>query len=234
MNSSERFNEYLIKNGGSKLDVDENLMLTYEDKKERVYWASVYGSEFRRAPRAFFTSQATYRDFCVGVSGMMPKKRAGVDFDNYVRARLVEATVKETLPGLEEGVIAGHAVFSVIAKFMKKACDYDNPDRRSDVNRGDPFFMETRAEGPGYKEIFIRINYLMDGLIFEQSIGQLERKVTRDEIVDWLLIIGRTPYPVTASPRRLRSTYPIPYHTYMRWRLDDENRDEAPSRPSGT
>jgi hypothetical protein len=224
MSSAEKYNEFLAKNGGSILNADENLMLFYEDKKERIYWASVYDKEARKVPKGFFTSQSVYRDFCVAVSGMMPKKRSGEKFDDYIRERLIEASVKETLPGLEEGVVAGQAVLSVIRGFYRKACDYDEPERNvPEVYRGDPYFVETRPEGPGYKEIFVRVNNLMVGITNEKSTGQLERNITRDEVVEWLLINGRTPYPATGvSPRRLRSTYPIPHHLFMNWRDGDE------------
>jgi hypothetical protein len=227
MEGSRKFNELLAQNGGSKLDMDEDLLFSFEDKPKKVYYASVYGSKFYKIPKGFCTSQPVYRDFCREVAGMMPKKRTGADWDDYIRRRLAEATVQETLPGMEEGVVVGHAIFSVVARFLKRVCDYDNPDRSFDVSRGDPVFFETRPEGPGYKEMFFRVNYLMDHITEMQSLAQFERKIDREEVCQWLVMNGRKPYPATGtSPRRLRSTYPIPHFLYLKWRMEDIRIDE--------
>jgi hypothetical protein len=226
MSSSENYNKHVLANGGSILQMDEDLRLKYEQRKERVYWASVYGSEYRKVPKGFFhTTQNVYRDFCVAVGGMMPKKRQSVEFDQYLRERLAEATVMETLPGMEEGAIVRHAIFSVISRVHAKSCDYDDLERKvPHVSRGDPVFFETRKEGPGFKEIFVRINWLMEGMTHLQSLAQFERRINREEVVDCLMAIGRDPYPATGvSPRRLRSTYPIPYSLWLSWRRDDES-----------
>jgi hypothetical protein len=226
MTSSENYNKYVAANGGSIKDMDEDLRLKYEGGKNRVYWASVYGSDYRKVPKGFFhTTQNVYRDFCVTVSGMFPKRRQGVDFDQYLRERLAEATVMETLPGMEEGAVVGHAIFTAIARFHPKACDYDDAERKTPhVCRGDPVFFETRSEGPGYKEMFVRINYLMDHITMLQSLAQFERRIHREEVVDWLVLSGRKPYAATGvSPRRLRSTYPIPYSSWLNWRHEDES-----------
>jgi hypothetical protein len=226
MSSSERLNKFIAANGGSIKDMDEDLKLKYENKKVRVYWASVYGSDYHKAPKGFFhKTQNTYRDFCVDVAGMIPKSRNGHEFDVYLKERLLEATVKETLPGMEEGAVVGHAIFSTISRFHSKVCDYDDPERKQPhVCRGDPVFFETRPEGPGGKEMFVRINHLMDSITTLQSLAQFERRINREEVVDWLRDHGREPYPATGvSPRRLRSTYPIPYSLWLSWRHDDES-----------
>jgi hypothetical protein len=225
-----KFNKFVSENGGTKLNMDEDLKFQYEDKKERVYWASVYGSNFRKVPKGFFhTTQSAYRDFCVAVAGMMPKKRTSPDFDEYLRARLDEATVMEIRPGLEEGVVVGHSVFSAITYHLgiSKIPDYDDAERKHDVKKGDPAFLETRPEGPGHREIFFRLNYLMDHITRLQSIGWFERKVTREEVAEWLTDNGREPYPRDGvSPRRLRSTYPVPYNLYEQWKADDRDDDK--------
>jgi hypothetical protein len=130
MTSSENYNKFVAANGGSIMDMDEDLRLKYEDKKERVYWASVYGSNYHKVSKGFFhKTQSVYRDFCVAVAGMLPKTRNAVEFDMYLRQRLAAATVMETLPGMEEGAIVGHAIMRAIDRFYKKICDYDDPDR---------------------------------------------------------------------------------------------------------
>jgi hypothetical protein len=222
---ASRFNQFAAQNGATDLNMDENLILQFEDKHQRIYWASVYGSNFCKITKgSFFTNQNAYREFCIAVAGMMPKKRTGNDFDGYIRERLLTATIKETLPGMEEGAIVGHAVFSAIARFHKRVCDYDDDERTVNTNvaRGDPVFFETRPEGPGYKEMFVRINYMMDSITLLQSLAQFERKINREEVCEWLVLNGRKPYPATGvSPRRLRSTYPIPYSLFLQWRSDD-------------
>jgi hypothetical protein len=227
MNGSEKFNEFVSQNGGSKTNMDENMILQYEDKKERVYWASVYGSEVRKVPKGFFTSQNVYRDFCVAVAGMMPKKRRGEDFDEYIRERLVTAAIRETSPGLEEGALVAHAIFTVLDRSRRHMCNYDDPERKiRDVGRGNPAFLETRPEGPGCLEIFVRVNNLLDFIAGLYGIIHFERKITREEVVEWLEQHGRKPYPATGvSPRRLRSTYPIPYRLYDDWRAVDVEED---------
>jgi hypothetical protein len=223
--SSERLNEFIAANGGSIKDMDEDLRLKYENKKVRVYWASVYGSDYRKVQKGFFhKTQNTYRDFCVDVAGMIPRTRSGHEFDQYIRERLLEATVMETLPGMEEGAVVGHAIFNVIGRFHIKACNYDDPERKSPhVCRGDPVFFETRPE-VGYKEMFVRINYLMEAVTELQGLAQFERKINREEVVEWLVRNGRKPYAATGvSPRRLRSTYPVPYSLWLDWRHADES-----------
>jgi hypothetical protein len=160
---------------------------------------------------------------------MMPKKRTSSDFDQYLRERLVEATIMEILPGLEYGAVVASAVFYSINMAISKfhCADYDDPERKHDLGKDDPAFIETRNEGPGYPEIFIRINHLMGLMTFLQSQGNFEKKVSREEVIEWLITVGRKPYPWTGvSPRRLRSTYPIPFYLYEKWRQGDDSTEE--------
>jgi hypothetical protein len=235
------FDKFVKQHGGPPSLEDENLMIEYEDGKIKVYYASVYGSDFVKVPKGFFTSQTIYRNFCVDVAKRLPAKRAGIDFDRYVNQALDQATLLETPPGMEEGAVVRHAIFSTLWNYRttwhpsggkrenaERYCDYDNPERvKRSVEKGDPAFIETRPEGPGYPEMFIRINALMDHMTFLQSQGQFERKILREEVVYELKKISRQPYPATGvSPRRLRSTYPIPCSIYEEWKTDDSAADE--------
>lgn len=205
---------------------DENLLVQYEDKEVAVYWVSVYGSKFHRAPKGFFIQQPTYREFCLAIGRKVPPYRIREKFDDYVRARLAAATVKEILPGMEEGVVIGHAIFHVVADFHNRAADYDHEDKKNVVSRGDPVFFETLDGGPGYREMFFRVNYLMDGITFFQANAKFERKIGREEVCEWLVRNGRGPYPRVTSPNRLRSTYPVPYILYLRWKHEDVGIDK--------
>jgi hypothetical protein len=221
------FNDFLAKNGGSGLEMDETLMLQYEDGEQRVWWASVYGSKPHRVPKWFFTTQNTYREFCGVIAGMMPKHRLREDFDDYVRRRMAVATVKEPLPGLEDGVVVGDTIFSAIREHYVRAKDYDDEECQKVDGPGSVMFIESRPEGGDVPEIFLRINNLMRAIVDLQMMGRLERKVNREEVCEWLVAHCRAPYPRTGtSPRRLRSTYPVPVSMYENWRYDD-TKDEV-------
>ena len=234
-------NNFLKQHGGPTSAMDENLMIEYQDGDVKVYWASVYGNGFVKTPKGFFTSQAVYRNFCVDVARRLPVKRGGGEFDSYVRERLEQATLRETPPGMEEGAVVRHAIFSTLWQYRQayyrggerrdnaeRYCDYDNGERvKRSVEKGDPAFIETRPDGPGYPEMFIRINALMDCMTFLQSQGNFERRISREEVVAELLKMSRPPYPATGvSPRRLRSTYPISYSMYVEWRAEGTKIDE--------
>jgi hypothetical protein len=157
----------------------------------------------------------------------VPRYRSREKFDEYIAARLAAATVKEILPGMEEGVVVGHAIFSVVGHFHKRAADYDRDDKVMNVvSKGDPVFFETLDGGPGYKEMFFRVNYLMDGITTLQANCQFERKINREEVCEWLVQNGRGPYSRDASPNRVRSTYPVPYVLFLRWKQEDVGIDK--------
>ena len=232
------FNKFLAQNNGPGSFMDENLMIEYQDGDIKVYWASVYGSNFVKTPKGFFTSQTIYRNFCAEVARRIPTHRHRDQFDAYINQRLDQATLRETPPGMEEGAVVKHAIFTTLWRYrsewrngrdnVERYCDYNNPERvKRSVEKGDPAFIETRPEGPGYPELFIRINALMDLMTLLQSQGNFERKILREEVVYELKKISRPPYPATGvSPRRLRSTYPIPWSMYLEWRTDDPAADE--------
>jgi hypothetical protein len=241
MKDPSKLNDFVTQYGGPGSALDENLMIEYQDGDVKVYWASVYGNGFVKTPKGFFTSQAVYRNFCVDVARRLPGKRGGVEFDSYVRERLEQAALRETPPGMEEGAVVRHAIFSTLWQYRQsnmwgggkkenaeRYCDYDNPERvKRSMAKGDPAFIETRPEGPGYPELFVRINALMDFMTYLQSQGSFERKILREEVVYELKKISRPPYPATGvSPRRLRSTYSIPYSMYEEWREEDTRIDE--------
>ena len=230
-----RANDFLARHGAPGYAMDENLMIEYQEDTIKPYWASVYGSAFVKVPKGFFTHQATYRNFCVEVAKRLPAKRPPDRFDEYINQALDQATLRETPPGMEEGAVVIHAIFYTLwhsrlvggKDNAERYCDYDNCERKKrSVERGDPAFIETVKDGPGYPEMFIRINALMDCMTHLQAMGLFERKILREEVVNELKKISRPPYPVSASPRRLRSTYPIPVSMYMDWRTDDPAADE--------
>ena len=92
------------------LHLDENLILQKELKEETVFWGSVYGSEFVEVPDTAFTSEVAYRTWCWKATGMMPEKRGSNPFDKYIRAKMIEASVRPTLPGSEYGAEVDDAI----------------------------------------------------------------------------------------------------------------------------
>jgi hypothetical protein len=236
------FDKFAKQHGGPGSIMDENLMIEYQDGDIKVYWASVYGSNFVKVPKGFFTSQTIYRNFCVEVAKRVPKKRYPSHlFDEYINQALDQATLREALPGMEEGAVVRNAIFSTLWRHrtgwqpgvtrsgeLERYCDYDDGERKKrSVEKGDPAFIETRPEGPGCPEMFIRINALMDVMTALQSMGIFERRITREEVADELRKMSRPPYPATGvSPRRLRSTYPIPHSMFTEWREADIKIDE--------
>jgi hypothetical protein len=54
-----------------------------------------------------FTSQNAYREWCIAVAGIKPPKRTGDAFDKYTSTKLLEATLRDTLPWNEEGALSG-------------------------------------------------------------------------------------------------------------------------------
>jgi hypothetical protein len=231
-------NDFMKQHGAPDYTLDEHLMFEYQDGKIKVLLASVYGSDFVKTPKGFLTSQTVYRNFCGEVALKVPVKRPPHEFDRYINQALAQATLRETSPGMEEGAVVRHAILSTLWQYRsdprtgrdnaERFCDYDRPERvKRHVEKGDPAFVETRPEGPGYPELFVRIDGLMDHMTFLQSKGYFERKILREEVTDELKKMGRLPYAATGvSPRRLRSTYPIPYSMYEEWRTDDPAADE--------
>ncbi|PWT92060.1 MAG: hypothetical protein C5B54_04155 [Acidobacteria bacterium] len=232
-------NNFMAQHGAPGYTMDENLMVEYQDGDIKVYWASVWGSNFVKTPKGFFTKQPTYRDFCVEVGKRAPARRSPEKFDEYINKALDVATLRETLPGMEEGAVVRNAIFYTLWQYRhpwkaggsdnkERYCDYDNGERRKrSVEKGDPAFIETRPEGPGYPEMFIRINALIEAMTFLQGQGLFERRIPREEVIDELRKMSRPPYAATGvSPRRLRSTYPIPYSLFLDWRIEGTKMDE--------
>ena len=210
------FNKFVTQHGGPESVKDENPMIEYEDGDVKAYWVSVYGSPFIKAPKGLFTKNYVYQDFCVEVAKMIPPWRSREKFHEFMNQCLAEATVRETLPGMEEGAVVRDAIFSTLWRHrtgwqpyksrsgtLERYCDYDDDERvHRSVEKGDPAFIETRPEGPGYPEMFIRINALMDAMTFLQSQGVFERRITREEVANELRKMSRPPYPRTGvSPR---------------------------------
>jgi hypothetical protein len=233
-------NDFMKQHGAPDYAVDENLMFEYQDGKVKVLWASVYGKDFVKCPKGFLTNQPTYRNFCGEVALKVPAKRLGPDFDAYINKALAQATLRETSPGMEEGAVVRNAILTALWKYrsewrngrdnVERFCDYDvdiSERKKRSVEKGDPAFIETVRDGPGYPELFVRINAFMDHMTILQSQGYFERKITREDVIDELKKMGREPYaPTGVSPRRLRSTYPIPWSMYMEWREEDPAADE--------
>ena len=98
MHDTSGFNKFAMDNGASPLHLDENLILQKESREEIIFWGSVYGSEFIEMPDNAFTSEPAYRTWCWKTTGMMPKKKGTVGFDDYIRTKMLEATIKPGFP----------------------------------------------------------------------------------------------------------------------------------------
>ena len=117
MDASDRFNTFLKDNAGPRGCIEENLMIEYEDGLTRVYWVSVYGRDFIKAPKGFFTKPAIYQEFCVDVAGIIPADRTRPQFHSYMNERLSEAVVRDPSPGMEAGTVVRNAIFSTLWQF---------------------------------------------------------------------------------------------------------------------
>lgn len=95
MNDSTGFNQFALANGASILNTDEELILEKEPGPATIFWGSVYSKPFVLMPDEAFTSQAAYLKWCKNVAGFLPKKRAFVVWEEYIRQRMVTAKVRE-------------------------------------------------------------------------------------------------------------------------------------------
>jgi hypothetical protein len=237
MGTVHNLNDFIAKNGGSILDMDEELEIQFEDKEERIAWGRVYNCGFKKMPDSALTHEAEYRKWCWKSAGMMPKKRArGYEFDDYIRERMARATIRETLPGLEDGAIVKNIVLMHIRtqlgwsgeirgldwqddksaeqkyKVRTKAVrDLDNlgPGEKKDLGYREDMFVETREDtGFGGKAVFVRIEPLMWWITEVARHGLTETKITREEVCRWLEKHGKH-YDKSATPSRVQSTYAL-------------------------
>jgi hypothetical protein len=209
MNDSNKFNQFAQQHGAKREVWDENLKFKYQSKSLRVYKASVYGSDFLDFPPKALTSEVQYQQWCALVAGMMPPKR-GRDFLNFMNNRLLDAEEEAIPPNTEEGVEVARVVLTILKNKCRNCRDFDCEQEEWGLIPGEWVFVETAKDSSCGKEVFIRFEGLMACVLDEVAMGCTETKMTRKEIVDWLLAHGRH-LGRDASPNRVRSAYAIPF-----------------------
>jgi hypothetical protein len=206
MNSADKFNKFAQENGASVLYLDENLQLQYENREEVVFWGSVYGSDFREMPDNALTSENEYRKWCWKTTKMMPKRRTAAVFDDYVRPRMMQASVRETLAGTEYGAEIDDAVEAVLG-FYRGCKDLDDGGEWS---KGDWIWIETLPDSKCGAEVIIKIKGLMEKINARESIGLTEGKIKRKDVCKRLVHYGRQVDDRGGSINRLRNAYALP------------------------
>jgi hypothetical protein len=205
--TNDRLKQFAAQHGASFLLVDEDLMLEKEIREEVAFWGSVYGSEFVEMPDAAFTSEPAYRTWCWKTTGIMPKKRNSTrDFDEYIRSKMLQATTREVLPGMEYGAEVDDAIERSLELYLGTAMSRkDGPWYQP----GDWVWLEDLDEGYG-EEIIIRINPLLRQVNKREAIGHTQGKIKRRDVVKRLMHYGRKVGDRDASMNRLRSSYALP------------------------
>jgi hypothetical protein len=211
MNSGEKFNQFAQQNGGSVLHQDENLILQKELKEELVFWGSVYGSDFVEMPDTAFTSEAAYRTWCWKTTGMMPEKK-GNAFDKYIRTKMLEATVRPTLPGTEYGAEVEDA--------MERLLELGRNAERANIDldeagagrwsRGMSYWIETLPDSGNGQELIIRVKPFMRQLNYMESRGSTQGHILRREVCKRLAHYGRQISGRDGSVERYRCAYALP------------------------
>jgi hypothetical protein len=206
------YEDMVKKYGASILGRDENLKLEKENRREVIFWGSVYGSEFSQMPDTALTSEAEYRKWCWKKTGMMPEKRGPAPFDKYVRSCMVMAATREVMPGGEYGVEVEDAIEEVLAIQMKsiKCLNAENWEQRY---TGETVWVETVDPDRG-EEIIVRINKLMKLVNTRESFGNTQGKFTRRDVIERVVYYGRQVAGREGSINRLRCTYALPI-TYL-------------------
>jgi hypothetical protein len=205
MNSAEKFNQFAQERGASTLYIDENLILQKELKEEIVFWGSAYGSAFVEMPDNALTSENEYRKWCWKTTGMMPEKRSAKEFDKYVRPRMLDAEVRETLAGMEYGGNVDDAIEEILLRYVRNIKSVDKGWEWD----GSVMWCETVDENRG-EEVIVRVKGLMRRINTLQSAGQTEGKIKRSDVCKRLLHYGRQVAGREASVNRLRCAYALP------------------------
>jgi hypothetical protein len=207
MNSAEKFNQFAQQNGATTLHLDENLVLQKELKEEIVFWGSIYGSEFVEMPDNAFTSEAAYRKWCWKTSGMMPAKRTPTEFDKYIRPKMLEATVRQSLPGTEFGAEVDDAIEEVLLFFTRNCKNVDAGAVWENGDHGVWFETLDKSRGP---EIIVKIKWLMRKINDREAGGNTEGKIKRKLVCKRLVHYGRQVDDRGGTVNRLRSAYALP------------------------
>jgi hypothetical protein len=206
---SDAYNEFAKKHGAKKEFYDEDLKFKYQSKSLREYSASIYGLPFQEFPVAAFTSEASYLQWCIQVSGMMPISRKGA-FRQFISERLLDAQEEEIPPNTEEGVEVGVVVLTLLKNGLRNCRDFDKPqeENNDELRPGEWIYVETVEENRG-QEVFIKFEGLKAKILDQIALGATETKITRKEVVKWLLAHGRY-YGRDASVHRRRCAYVLP------------------------
>jgi hypothetical protein len=222
MKAADKFNQFAQQNGASVLYLDENLVMQYEDKEEIIFWGSVYGSEFREMPDNALTSENEYRKWCWKTAKMMPKRRTAAVFDDYVRPRMINATVRETLPGTEYGAEIDAAIDLVLGPYRRNFKDLDNG---AELLPGDWVWVETLPDSKCGQEAIIRINGLMRVIGHKEAVGITEGKIRRKDVCKRLVYWGRRVDDRGGAVNRLRCAYALPAKLLFEGLEAAENKD---------
>ena len=209
MNAAEKFNQFAKDNGASVLHLDENLILQKELREETIFWGSVYRSDFVEMPDAAFTSESAYRTWCWKTTGMMPRKRLASVFDDYIRPKMIEATVRPTLAGTEYGIEIEDAIEHIFGYSRSGVKDLD-AEGVGVWSKGLLLWVETLPDSGKGKELVIKINELMRRINAMESHGATQGKIKRKDVCQRLVHYGRQVADRNGSVNPLRSTYALP------------------------
>jgi hypothetical protein len=200
-------NEFIKQNGGSVLNMDEALALQKEFREgDIIFWGKVYMMEdFVELPDDGLTSEATYRKWCLKVSGFSPEKRTPTEFSKYVRPIIFAAPPREIMPGCEYGAEVDAAIEDALSSHIRTIKNINNG---WEYVSGTMAWVETLDESRG-PEIIIKIKTLMSKINQFESAGHTEGKIKRRDVGKRLLYYGRGIADRGGSVNRLRSAYAL-------------------------
>jgi hypothetical protein len=211
MSGTDRYNDFAKEHGARKEVWDEALKFKFQSKSLHEFTASVYGMPFQEFPDAALTSEKIYHQWCAKVARIMPQDRSKKEFKQYMNERLLEAEKEEIPPNTEEGVEVGVVVLAILLNAIQNCRDFDKPqdDLGQELRPGEWVFIETSEDSKCGQEVYIKYEGLKARVVHQMCDGGTETRLTRKQIVKWLMANGRY-YDKTASVNRRRCAYVLP------------------------
>src|SRR5262249_55579800 len=135
-------------------------------------------------------------------------------FAEFIRDRLVDAEEVAIPPNLEEGVEVGVVVLTILKHAIQICRNFDKPkgedDDSDELKPGEWIFLETAEDSKVGLEVYVKYEGLKARILDQMAFGNTETKITRKEVVRWLLDRGRY-HDKNASVNRRRCAYVLPY-----------------------